>query len=95
MHFIFNILEFPSHLGELRRGVCTGWLADLVAPVLQVNQKSKEFFSPQVLTFDKKLMFCKAESEKIIASILSTMVHGLVVAAIKYNLGSYVKILFY
>ncbi|XP_039185191.1 methionine synthase reductase isoform X2 [Crotalus tigris] len=48
MHFIFNILEFPSHLGELRRGVCTGWLADLVAPVLQVNQKSKEFFSPQI-----------------------------------------------
>uniref|UniRef100_A0A2D4HYL9 Methionine synthase reductase n=2 Tax=Micrurus lemniscatus lemniscatus TaxID=129467 RepID=A0A2D4HYL9_MICLE len=48
MHFIFNILEFPSHLGELRSGVCTGWLADLVAPVLQVNQKSKEFFSPQI-----------------------------------------------
>uniref|UniRef100_A0A0K8RT07 Methionine synthase reductase n=1 Tax=Crotalus horridus TaxID=35024 RepID=A0A0K8RT07_CROHD len=48
MHFIFNILEFPSHLGELRRGVCTSWLADLVAPVLQVNQKSKEFFSPQI-----------------------------------------------
>ncbi|KAG8133124.1 putative Methionine synthase reductase protein [Naja naja] len=48
MHFIFNILEFPSHLGELRRGVCTGWLADLVAPVLRVNQKSKEFFSPQI-----------------------------------------------
>ncbi|XP_070603131.1 methionine synthase reductase isoform X2 [Erythrolamprus reginae] len=48
MHFIFNILEFPSHLGELRRGVSTGWLADLVAPMLHVNQKSKEFFSPQI-----------------------------------------------
>ncbi|XP_063154780.1 methionine synthase reductase isoform X2 [Candoia aspera] len=47
MNFIFNILEFPSHLGELRRGVCTGWLADMVAPILQLNLKSKELFFPQ------------------------------------------------
>ncbi|KAM6455058.1 methionine synthase reductase isoform 2-T2 [Liasis olivaceus] len=48
MNFIFNILEFPSHVGELRRGVCTGWLADLVAPILHLNLKSKELFFPQI-----------------------------------------------
>lgn len=47
MSFIFNVLEFSSHLGQLRRGVCTGWLADLVTPVLQSSMKD-EPFSPKV-----------------------------------------------
>uniref|UniRef100_A0A8D0G5V9 Methionine synthase reductase n=1 Tax=Sphenodon punctatus TaxID=8508 RepID=A0A8D0G5V9_SPHPU len=35
--FIFNIMEFPSCPGRpvSRKGVCTGWLAELVAPMLQ------------------------------------------------------------
>ncbi|XP_053099774.1 methionine synthase reductase isoform X2 [Hemicordylus capensis] len=46
MSFIFNILEFPSHLGQLRRGVCTGWLAKLVAPIL--NLKGDGSFIPKI-----------------------------------------------
>uniref|UniRef100_A0A8D1TPM7 Methionine synthase reductase n=1 Tax=Sus scrofa TaxID=9823 RepID=A0A8D1TPM7_PIG len=39
LHFIFNIVEFSSHTTAevLRRGVCTGWLATLVEPILQPN----------------------------------------------------------
>ncbi|XP_008832805.1 methionine synthase reductase isoform X2 [Nannospalax galili] len=32
LHFVFNVVEFPS---VLRKGVCTGWLASLAAPLLQ------------------------------------------------------------
>nr|XP_056718954.1 methionine synthase reductase [Euleptes europaea] len=48
MSFIFNVLEFPSHLGERRRGVCTGWLAGQVAPLLQPSMKSQKPFSPKI-----------------------------------------------
>ncbi|XP_036752566.2 methionine synthase reductase isoform X2 [Manis pentadactyla] len=37
LHFVFNIVEFLSTAEVLRRGVCTGWLATLVASVLQPN----------------------------------------------------------
>lgn len=39
LHFVFNIVEFPSNTtaASLRKGVCTGWLATLVAPFLQPN----------------------------------------------------------
>ncbi|XP_034379513.1 methionine synthase reductase [Arvicanthis niloticus] len=39
LHFVFNIIEFPSNTtaASLRKGVCTGWLATLVAPFLQPN----------------------------------------------------------
>lgn len=39
LHFVFNIIEFPSNTTAAlpRRGVCTGWLATLVAPFLQPN----------------------------------------------------------
>ncbi|XP_061444177.1 methionine synthase reductase isoform X2 [Rhineura floridana] len=48
MRFIFNILEFPSHLGDVRRGVCTGWLATLVAPLLQSSAKAEELLLPKI-----------------------------------------------
>ncbi|XP_062986256.1 methionine synthase reductase isoform X2 [Elgaria multicarinata webbii] len=48
MSFIFNILEFPSHLGQLRRGVCTGWLAELVVPVLQSSTKCEGLLIPKI-----------------------------------------------
>ncbi|XP_028812932.1 methionine synthase reductase-like isoform X2 [Denticeps clupeoides] len=37
LHFVFNIVESPAcpERPVARRGLCTGWLADLVAPVLQ------------------------------------------------------------
>lgn len=39
LHFVFNIVEFPpsTTAASLRKGVCTGWLATLVAPFLQPN----------------------------------------------------------
>ncbi|XP_047624945.1 methionine synthase reductase isoform X4 [Phacochoerus africanus] len=42
LHFIFNIVEFSSHTTAevLRRGVCTGWLATLVEPILQPNARA-------------------------------------------------------
>ncbi|KAL8194268.1 UNVERIFIED_CONTAM: hypothetical protein K2H54_011231, partial [Gekko kuhli] len=47
MSFVFNVLEFPSHLGERRRGVCTGWLAEQVVPLLQSNLKNQTLFRPK------------------------------------------------
>lgn len=43
LHFIFNVVEFLSHTPEvviLRKGVCTGWLATLVAPFLEPNSQT-------------------------------------------------------
>ncbi|NXE51141.1 MTRR reductase, partial [Casuarius casuarius] len=38
--FVFNIVEFPACPTRLIscKGVCTGWLAELVAPLLQTNK---------------------------------------------------------
>ncbi|NXG35117.1 MTRR reductase, partial [Dromaius novaehollandiae] len=38
--FVFNIVEFPACPTRpiSRKGVCTGWLAELVAPLLQTNK---------------------------------------------------------
>lgn len=38
--FVFNIVEFPACPTRpvLRKGVCTGWLAELVAPLLHTNK---------------------------------------------------------
>ncbi|XP_060110274.1 methionine synthase reductase [Heteronotia binoei] len=49
MSFIFNVLEFPSHLGEQRRGVCTGWLAGQVAPLLRLDMKTQVPFRPEIV----------------------------------------------
>ncbi|MBN3304028.1 MTRR reductase, partial [Amia calva] len=37
LHFVFNIVEFPQCSGRAvpRRGVCTGWLSELISPILQ------------------------------------------------------------
>uniref|UniRef100_A0A6Q2YBU2 Methionine synthase reductase n=1 Tax=Esox lucius TaxID=8010 RepID=A0A6Q2YBU2_ESOLU len=36
LHFVFNIIEFPACIERPggRRGLCTGWLSDLVDPIL-------------------------------------------------------------
>uniref|UniRef100_A0A8P4KJ75 Methionine synthase reductase n=1 Tax=Dicentrarchus labrax TaxID=13489 RepID=A0A8P4KJ75_DICLA len=36
LHFVFNVVEFPACSGRPagRRGLCTGWLFDLINPVL-------------------------------------------------------------
>ncbi|KAJ8010495.1 hypothetical protein DPEC_G00075680 [Dallia pectoralis] len=53
LHFVFNIIEFPACTGrpEGRRGLCTGWLSDLVNPIL-LHPGKVQFFStlsiPQV-----------------------------------------------
>ncbi|NWQ76383.1 MTRR reductase, partial [Columbina picui] len=40
--FVFNIVEFPTCPARpvSRKGVCTGWLADLVAPLLHPNKNT-------------------------------------------------------
>ncbi|XP_076972944.1 methionine synthase reductase [Tamandua tetradactyla] len=42
LHFVFNLVEFLSNATTaiLRKGVCTGWLARLVAPILQPNTQA-------------------------------------------------------
>ncbi|NXJ99141.1 MTRR reductase, partial [Corythaixoides concolor] len=40
--FVFNIVEFPASPARplSRKGVCTGWLAELVAPLLHPNKNA-------------------------------------------------------
>ncbi|NWU46452.1 MTRR reductase, partial [Dromas ardeola] len=42
LYFVFNIVEFPAcpTRAVSRKGVCTGWLAELVAPLLQPNKNT-------------------------------------------------------
>ncbi|XP_042662576.1 methionine synthase reductase [Tyto alba] len=42
--FVFNIVEFPACPARAvsRRGVCTGWLAELVAPILHPSQNTRD-----------------------------------------------------
>lgn len=56
LHFVFNIVEFPSNTtaASLRKGVCTGWLATLVAPFLQPNTEvltadNSDTLAPKIL----------------------------------------------
>nr|XP_048695512.1 methionine synthase reductase isoform X5 [Caretta caretta]XP_048695514.1 methionine synthase reductase isoform X5 [Caretta caretta]XP_048695515.1 methionine synthase reductase isoform X5 [Caretta caretta]XP_048695516.1 methionine synthase reductase isoform X5 [Caretta caretta] len=44
LQFVFNVVEFPSSPSRLvsRKGVCTGWLAELVAPMLQPHKKEEK-----------------------------------------------------
>ncbi|KAM4871259.1 methionine synthase reductase isoform X2 [Urocitellus parryii] len=55
LHFIFNIVEFASNATAvvLRKGVCTGWLAKLVASILQPNTQAspadgREALAPKI-----------------------------------------------
>lgn len=51
LHFVFNILEYPSPTTAAapRKGVCTGWLATLVAPFLQPNTEAPHTDRPDAL----------------------------------------------
>lgn len=51
LHFVFNVVECPSNTtaATLRKGVCTGWLATLVAPFLQPNTEASQAGSPDGL----------------------------------------------
>lgn len=51
LHFVFNILECPSPTTAAapRKGVCTGWLATLVAPFLQPNTEALHTDHPDAL----------------------------------------------
>ncbi|KAE8279939.1 Methionine synthase reductase [Larimichthys crocea] len=43
LHFVFNVVEFPACSGRPagRRGLCTGWLFDLINPVLVFPEKAE------------------------------------------------------
>ncbi|KAK7803343.1 hypothetical protein U0070_006174 [Myodes glareolus] len=51
LHFVFNILEYPSPITAAapRKGLCTGWLATLVAPFLQPNTEAPHTDRPDAL----------------------------------------------
>ncbi|NWV34501.1 MTRR reductase, partial [Grantiella picta] len=42
LHFVFNVVEFPASPSRpvSRKGVCTGWLAELVAPLLHPSKNT-------------------------------------------------------
>ncbi|NXR62053.1 MTRR reductase, partial [Rhadina sibilatrix] len=42
LHFVFNVVEFPASPSRpvSRKGVCTGWLAELVTPLLHPRKNS-------------------------------------------------------
>ncbi|XP_010181410.1 PREDICTED: methionine synthase reductase, partial [Mesitornis unicolor] len=42
LHFTFNVVEFPACPARpvSRKGLCTGWLAELVAPLLHLNKNT-------------------------------------------------------
>ncbi|NWV23602.1 MTRR reductase, partial [Origma solitaria] len=42
LRFVFNVVEFPAGPSRpvSRKGVCTGWLAELVAPLLHPNENT-------------------------------------------------------
>ncbi|XP_031137768.1 methionine synthase reductase isoform X2 [Sander lucioperca] len=48
LHFVFNMVEFPASPGRPagRRGLCTGWLFDLINPVLVFPEKAESSSSP-------------------------------------------------
>nr|XP_033785615.1 methionine synthase reductase isoform X2 [Geotrypetes seraphini] len=48
LRFVFNIVEFPSCPGRpvSRKGVCTGWLAELVTPMLHQYHNTPQNGSP-------------------------------------------------
>ncbi|KAM7390577.1 hypothetical protein PAMA_008647 [Pampus argenteus] len=48
LHFVFNVVEFPACSGQpaRRRGLCTGWLFDLVDSVLVFPGKAKSASNP-------------------------------------------------
>ncbi|XP_068565916.1 methionine synthase reductase isoform X1 [Cebidichthys violaceus] len=48
LHFVFNVVEFPACSGRPagRRGLCTGWLFDLINPALVLPEKEESSNSP-------------------------------------------------
>uniref|UniRef100_A0A673ZRA5 Methionine synthase reductase n=1 Tax=Salmo trutta TaxID=8032 RepID=A0A673ZRA5_SALTR len=48
LHFVFNVIEFPACSGRPvgRRGLCTGWLSDLVDPILVRPGKAQSSSTP-------------------------------------------------
>lgn len=66
LHFVFNVVEFPACSGRPagRRGLCTGWLFDLINPVLVFPEKAESSGSsalPKVMsTVEKELKLDRA-----------------------------------
>ncbi|XP_076014062.1 methionine synthase reductase [Genypterus blacodes] len=46
LHFVFNVVEFPACSGRPvgRQGLCTGWLFDLINPVLHLPGKKTQSY---------------------------------------------------
>ncbi|XP_078147536.1 methionine synthase reductase isoform X2 [Centroberyx gerrardi] len=50
LHFVFNVVEFPACSGRPagRQGLCTGWLSDLINPILVYPGKAESSGSPSL-----------------------------------------------
>ncbi|XP_059828516.1 methionine synthase reductase isoform X2 [Hypanus sabinus] len=80
LHFVFNIVEFPSSAVQpiARRGVCTGWLAQQVAPGLQgydseaaiADCSSNRFATTQIYVFSRQNTFFHLPSDTAVPIIM-------------------------
>ncbi|XP_062899930.1 methionine synthase reductase isoform X2 [Mobula hypostoma] len=80
LHFVFNIVEFPSSAVQptARRGVCTGWLAQQVAPGLQsydseaaiADCSSDRFATTQISIFSRQNTFFHLPSDTAVPIIM-------------------------
>lgn len=57
LHFVFNVIEFPacSFRPAGKQGLCTGWLFDLISPVLVFSGKDESSSSPALPKIHVKL----------------------------------------
>ncbi|XP_067866229.1 methionine synthase reductase isoform X2 [Heterodontus francisci] len=80
LHFVFNIVEFPSSTEKpvARRGVCTGWLAEKVTPMLQSYESkttiddclSNGFVLPQISIFSRENTFFRLPTDTAVPIIM-------------------------
>ncbi|XP_051871377.1 methionine synthase reductase isoform X2 [Pristis pectinata] len=80
LHFVFNIVEFPSTPVQpiARRGVCTGWLAQQVTAALQSydseatigNSLSNKFAPTQISIFSRQNTFFHLPSDTAVPIIM-------------------------
>ncbi|XP_078093544.1 methionine synthase reductase [Mustelus asterias] len=80
LQFVFNIVEFPSSPEKpiARRGVCTGWLAEQVTPILKSYESkvtigdclSNGFSLPQLSIFSRKNTLFRLPTDSTVPIIM-------------------------
>ncbi|KAJ8277709.1 hypothetical protein GJAV_G00078880 [Gymnothorax javanicus] len=74
LHIVFNVVEFPAcpERPVRRRGVCTGWLSDLVSPVLFGSQgvAAGSFAPPKVFISLRSNVTFRLPSDRAVPIIM-------------------------